>query len=50
MSDSDLTFFTNERGSTLLDRFKTTLKDTRLFDVLVGYFSSKWFFINFMVP
>ena len=35
---TDLTFFTNEEGHTLLDRFKTTLKATQLFDVLVGYF------------
>lgn len=41
---SDLTFFTNEQGSTLLDRFKVSLKDTRLFDVLVGYFRSSGFY------
>ena len=29
---TDLTFFTNEPGSTLLDRFKKTLKDVRYFD------------------
>lgn len=44
MSHSDLTFFTNESGSTLLDRFRTTLKDTRLFDVLVGYFRASGFY------
>lgn len=44
MSHSDLTFFTNEPGSTLLDRFKTTLKDTQLFDVLVGYFRASGFY------
>ena len=44
MSHSDLTFFTNEPGSTLLDRFKATLKDTRLFDVLVGYFRASGFY------
>lgn len=44
MSNSDLTFFTNEKGSTLLDRFKATLKDTRLFDVLVGYFRASGFY------
>ena len=43
MSDSDLTFFTNESGHTLLDRFKSTLKDTQLFDVLVGYFRASGF-------
>lgn len=44
MSHSDLTFFTNEPGATLLDRFKTTLKDTHLFDVLVGYFRASGFY------
>lgn len=37
-NQTDLTFFTNEADQTLRDRFKATLKDTRLFDVLVGYF------------
>jgi len=37
---TDLTFFTNNKNQTLLDRFKTTLADTRLFDMLVGYFRS----------
>jgi len=41
---TDLTFFTNEEGQTLLDRFKVTLSDTRLFDVLVGYFRSSGFY------
>src|SRR4051794_28416854 len=41
---TDLTFFTNETGSTLLDRFKRTLKDVRYFDILVGYFRSSGFF------
>src|SRR5579872_943323 len=36
---SDLTFLTNEAGNTLRDRFHVLLGDnTRLFDVLVGYF------------
>ena len=35
---TDHTFFTNEPGATLLDRFKQVLKDTKFFDVLVGYF------------
>ncbi|QLH33023.1 MAG: hypothetical protein HWD62_11895 [Cyclobacteriaceae bacterium] len=39
-----LTFFTNEQGSSLLDRFKKTLKDVRYFDILVGYFRSSGFF------
>ena len=42
--DTDLTFFTNEENHTLLDRFKTTLKDTQLFDVLVGYFRASGFY------
>ncbi len=41
---TDLTFFTNDKKQTLLDRFKTTLADTRLFDVLVGYFRSSGFY------
>ena len=41
--NSDLTFFTNEPGSTLLDRFLITLKDTKYFDVLVGYFRTSGF-------
>lgn len=44
MSKTDLTFFTNEPGNTLLDRFRSTLKDTRLFDVLVGYFRASGFY------
>ncbi len=40
---TDLTFFTNEEGHTLLSRFKSTLKDTQLFDVLVGYFRASGF-------
>jgi len=41
---TDLTFFTNNHNQTLLDRFKTTLSDARLFDVLVGYFRSSGFY------
>lgn len=41
---TDLTFFTNDKNQTLLDRFKATLADTRLFDVLVGYFRSSGFY------
>jgi hypothetical protein len=41
---NDQTFFTNESGQTLLDRFKSTLKDTQFFDVLVGYFRSRGFY------
>lgn len=42
--DTDLTFFTNEPNSTLLDRFKKTLEDTQYFDVLVGYFRASGFY------
>ena len=35
---TDLTFFTNEPGQTLLDRFRKTLKDVRYFDILVDFF------------
>jgi len=42
---TDLTFFTNEPDSTLLDRFRATLKNnTKFFDVLVGYFRTSGFF------
>jgi superfamily II DNA or RNA helicase len=40
---NDLTFFTNEPGATLLDRFKRTLSDVQYFDVLVGYFRTSGF-------
>lgn len=40
---TDLTFFTNEPGATLLDRFKRTLSDVQYFDVLVGYFRTSGF-------
>ena len=41
---TDLTFFTNEPGATLLDRFIATLNDVRFFDIIVGYFRSSGFF------
>ena len=44
LNHTDLTFFTNEKGHSLLDRFKRTLKDTQYFDVLVGYFRSSGFY------
>lgn len=44
LDQTDLTFFTNEKGNSLLDRFRSTLKDTQLFDVLVGYFRSSGFY------
>lgn len=40
---SDLTFITNERGQNLLERFKVLIKDTKFFDVLVGYFYTSGF-------
>lgn len=44
MKKSDITFITNEEGSTLGNRFKSLIKDTRLFDVLVGYFYTSGFY------
>ncbi|MDI6782760.1 MAG: helicase-related protein, partial [bacterium] len=41
---TDLTFITNEPGRNLLDRFKVLIKDTRFFDVLVGYFYTSGFY------
>jgi len=41
---SDLTFITNENDQTLLDRFRVLIKDTRYFDVLVGYFYTSGFY------
>ena len=40
---SDLTFITNEKNKHLLDRFNILIKDTRFFDVLVGYFYTSGF-------
>ena len=44
MSSTDTTFFTNEPGSELADRFKSTLKAVQYFDVLVGYFRTSGFY------
>ena len=41
---TDITFFTNEPDRNLLDRFKILIKDTKLFDVLVGYFFTSGFY------
>lgn len=41
---SDLTFFTNEEGQKLEDRFKKTLKSVKYFDILVGYFRTSGFY------
>jgi len=35
---TDLTFITNEKNRSLLERFHVLIKDTRFFDVLVGCF------------
>ena len=41
---TDRTFFTNEEGQSLLDRFKDLIdSDTKAFDVLVGYFNISGF-------
>lgn len=43
---NDLTFFTNEPERNLYDRFNKILKrDTRFFDVLVGYFRASGFYL-----
>lgn len=44
MTNTDLTFITNENENTLLDRFNVLIKDTRFFDVLVGYFYTSGFY------
>lgn len=41
--DQDITFITNEDGQNLKDRFSVLIKDTRLFDCLVGYFYASGF-------
>ena len=41
---TDLTFITNEENRNLLERFRVLIKDTRFFDVLVGYFYSSGFY------
>ena len=41
---TDLTFITNENGKSLKDRFAALIKDTRFFDVLVGYFYTSGFY------
>lgn len=43
MSPSDTRFFTNEDGSTLLDRFNKLTSDAQFFDCLVGYFYASGF-------
>ena len=42
---NDLTFFTNEEGKTLSDRFKKIISNNiQFFDVLVGYFRASGFY------
>lgn len=41
---TDLTFITNEEGKNLKNRFNKLVKDTRFFDVLVGYFYTSGFY------
>lgn len=41
---SDLTFITNEKSQNLFERFKVLIKDTKFFDVLVGYFYTSGFY------
>lgn len=44
MMNTDLTFITNEKNQNLLERFQVLVKDTRFFDVLVGFFYSSGFY------
>ena len=44
MSTDDLTFITNEKGKSLLNRFESLIKDTQFFDCLVGYFYTSGFY------
>src|SRR3972149_3671923 len=41
--NSDLAFITNEENKNLSERFRVLIKDTRFFDVLVGYFYTSGF-------
>ncbi len=41
--NTDLTFITNEKDKNLSERFKVLIKDTKFFDVLVGYFYTREF-------
>jgi len=43
MTNTDLTFITNEEQQNLKARFRVLIKDTKLFDCLVGYFYSSGF-------
>lgn len=41
---TDLTFITNEKGKHLKERFDVLIKDSKLFDCLVGYFYTSGFY------
>ena len=41
--NTDLSFITNEENQSLKNRFEVLIKDTSLFDCLVGYFYSSGF-------
>jgi HKD family nuclease len=41
--NTDLSFITNEKNQNLKDRFEVLIKDTSLFDCLVGYFYTSGF-------
>ncbi|MEK7574530.1 MAG: hypothetical protein AAB514_03315 [Patescibacteria group bacterium] len=43
--NSDLAFITNEKGQNLKERFEVLIKDTKLFDYLVGYFYASSFHV-----
>lgn len=43
--NSDLTFITNENNQNLKKRFEVLIKDTKLFDCLVGYFYASGFHV-----
>ena len=43
MKNIDLTFITNENSQNLKKRFEVLIKDTKLFDCLVGYFYTSGF-------
>jgi len=43
-TSTDTTFITNQGEKNLRERFRVLIKDTRLFDVLVGYFYTSGFY------
>jgi len=43
MTNTDLTFITNEKQQNLKARFRVLIKDTKFFDCLVGYFYTSGF-------